>query len=725
MFNDMDISNDSIILCDEEIKRRREKGLVLRPIVEERMRVVEELRNIRISKQAQKRTKNEDNNFFDILCSDTDDNSSCEEKDEKVNNVRQTTSDKKITKYLNKVYNTNCEWNKTIKKDKSVHITHNGNLCLVDNSHDCDDSCLIVNKDKIMASCHTHGQKKQNKKRFRNFYSLLKIKQNIKRKKIDISGCDYDSKLIDFVYTNHTDAHDDVSHVFYSLFHNTLVCADETSKYALWYHFKGGIWNETKGLSKLKRFLNIDVAKFYTFANDVFVKYSEGTGDIDYPQYKDIFENEVEYNQYESIYECSKEVEKVLRMLKNGGYCNQLLNHCIHHFKDDDFINKLDEKIHLLCFGEYVYNLKTCTWRKTEAYDYCSKVCGVTKEQINDKNLKKVNKILSDMFEDKEKRDYFLNLLTDLLYGKNQKEIFQVWQGLGANGKGVIATLLQAIFHDYYAECNVTLLTQKSISANSASPELARLQGVRIAMFEEPENGSKLNSGMIKKITGGAKITARNLYANSKEFFPHFTPIIQCNTNFSLENITDDSIPRRLRFLEFENQFVSAEDIKLEAHKLRDDTLKDKESIDKLKGSFMYLLLKRWKASTDEYKSYIHNYIIPKSIFDTQQEFLDDNNLTKLFVTENIEIIPIQERVENKLEFIKLKDMISSYKRWFAEREEKKCKIKRRIFKSRINKYLPKLFKERYQKHPYNIKSVYIHCKFIEEEEEGLMGGYE
>ncbi len=698
MFFNMDLSTDSIVLLDKELKKRRANNDNIRPIVDERIRIVNEMRNIKIQQTMNERKKKKE---------------------------YKTQLDKKITNYLNKVYNTQCNWRTRTTKNKDIHITKNSDFCLVDNSRDCNDSRLIINKDKITASCHNCGQKKQNKKRFRNFYNLLGIKQNIKHKKIDISGCDYDYKLIDFVYNNHTHDHEDVAHVFYSLFHDTLVCADETSKYATWYYFQNGIWKETKGLSKLKRFLNIDVAKFYTFVCDVFEKYSEATGDMDYPQYKNIFENEIEYNQHESIYNCSKDIKIILKHLKNGGYCNQLLNHCIHHFKDDDFINKLDEKNHLLCFGEYVYNLKKCIWRKTEAYDYCSKTCGVTKEQISDKNLKKVNKILFDIFEDEEKREYFLNLLTDLLYGKNQKEIFQVWQGLGANGKGVIAVLLQAIFGDYYAECNVALLTQKSTSANSASPELARLQGVRIAMFEEPENGSKLNSGMIKKITGGAKITARNLYANSKEFYPHFTPIIQCNTNFSLENITDDSIPRRLRFVQFENQFVCAEDMKLDAHRLRDDTLKDIENIDKLKGSFMFILLKRWKASCEEYKSYNHNYKMPQSMKNKQNEFLDDNNLTKLFVNENIEIIPKDKRKDNKLQFIKLKDMIASYKRWYAEREDKKCKIKRRIFKDRINKYLPGLFNERYKKKNYNFKSVYINCKFIEDEEEDILYGFD
>jgi len=638
-----------------------------------------------------------------------------------------------LNKYLNNIYNVDFQWNYKKTKNNNINITHNGCLCLKDNKYECEDTCLIVSNNKILSSCHLHKQKKLNKKNFKKLFNILGITEKINRRKIDITGCDYDYKIVEYAWNNANTTHEDISQIFYYLFNTNLVCASETPR-PIWYYYEKGLWNDTKGTSKLKKLINNEVVRFYTYMIDVLTKTTEGDTET-YPEYNTLFEKEIEHCDFNEMVAVITIYEKVIDCLKTASFCNALVNHCIHYFKINGFIEKLDHNIHLLCFGENVYDLKTCEWRKTVNTDLCSKKCGVSKEDINNKENKKVNKILNDIFSINEDKEYIIDILSDLLYGENNKNIFQIWQGLGANGKGLLAIFLKYIFGDYYAESNIALLTQKSGSANSASPELARLQGIRVAMFSEPEQGAKLNNGLIKKITGGEKISARKLYCDSVEYMPHFTPIIQCNTGFSMEDITDESIPRRLRFIEFKNQFVNKEDITSEYHKLKDISLKEKHNLDKIKGSFMFILLERWEKLTKEAKEkwqkltkeekkgkeeepHIHLFKTPDSVRKTQQEFLNDNNLVKLFVKENVEIVKKENRDNKNLKYIKLKQLIEAYREWFHQREEKKCKIKRAKFIKRINKYLPKLYKDRYRKGTYNLKSIYIHCVLTEEDEE-------
>jgi len=620
--------------------------------------------------------------------------------------------EKSLTTYMNNIHNTDLQWKHKKTKNKDIFISHDGCFCLKQNDSKCENSNYIISDNKITAYCPFHGQKKQNKKKFKELFNILGITLNVKHRKINISGCDYDPDMIEYVYNNPSCTHEDVSYIFKCLYGDVLVCVSEGPR-PVWYHYKDGLWSDTKGISKLKRFLVSGVAKFYTYAQDVMAKFGEADVDT-YSQYRFIFEKEIKYCNYEKMTEIYNILNKLLDSLKTGGYCNTLLNHCIHHFKKDKFIENLDHNKHLLCFGEDVYNLKDCKWRKTRSIDMCSKKCGVSKDEVNNKEIKKVNKILNDIFSINEEKDYILNVLSYLLHGGNNDSMFQIWQGTGANGKGLLAVLLKYIFGDYYAESNISLLTQKSAASNAASPELARLQGIRIAMFSEPEKGAKLNNGLIKKITGGEQITARKLYCDNIEYMPQFTPIIQCNTNFSLEDITDDSIPRRLKFIEFKNQFVDQEDIKLEQHKLKDLRLKEDETLNKLKGSFMFIVLSRWEQLSRKYNSHIHPFKMPMNMKKTQNEFLNDNNLVKLFVKENINIIQKTEQKEFK--YIQLKNLIRAYKNWFYEREGKKCKIKRATFQKRIRKYLPGLFCNRYQKNGLDIVSIYINCELIDQD---------
>ena len=87
---------------------------------------------------------------------------------------------------------------------------------------------------------------------------------------------------------------------------------------------------------------------------------------------------------------------------------------------------------------------------------------------------------------------------------------------------------------------------------------MARLKGVRLVNVSEPEKGLKLNTALIKQLTGGDTYTGRLLYENSIEFKPEFKMYI--NTNH-LSSASDDTVfaSERIKLIPFDRHFTPEE----------------------------------------------------------------------------------------------------------------------------------------------------------------------
>ena len=63
-----------------------------------------------------------------------------------------------------------------------------------------------------------------------------------------------------------------------------------------------------------------------------------------------------------------------------------------------------------------------------------------------------------------------------------------------------------------------TFLEGAQQSSNSASEDVARLQGCRLIVASEPNSRGRLNESLLKRLTGEDKIVARELYKASTTF---------------------------------------------------------------------------------------------------------------------------------------------------------------------------------------------------------------
>jgi putative DNA primase/helicase len=146
-----------------------------------------------------------------------------------------------------------------------------------------------------------------------------------------------------------------------------------------------------------------------------------------------------------------------------------------------------------------------------------------------------------------------------------QKFVFQY--GKGANGKSVLSDLMNRILGDYATTVKIKSLTgRNNKSGADATPDLMPLVGARAALASEPEEGDRLQEGMIKEMTGGEPILVRQLHSDFIEVRPHFKLTISGNHKPDIRG-TDDGIWRRVLLVPFDVQIPEAE---------RDEKLIDK-----------------------------------------------------------------------------------------------------------------------------------------------------
>lgn len=185
---------------------------------------------------------------------------------------------------------------------------------------------------------------------------------------------------------------------------------------------------------------------------------------------------------------------------------------------------------------------------------------------------------------DTDKAEYLQKALGYSILGSSKEECMFILHGKTTrNGK---STLLGAIHHllgDYSLVSPVSIIckTDRAKNAEAASPTIAALKGKRFVTMSESNQYGKLDEEVIKQLTGGEEITARNLYESMMTFLPQFTLWLSCN---DLPAVQDKSLfaSDRVRVVEFNRHFSAAE---------RDETLKDVfRSPEAMTGIFSWLL---------------------------------------------------------------------------------------------------------------------------------------
>lgn len=132
--------------------------------------------------------------------------------------------------------------------------------------------------------------------------------------------------------------------------------------------------------------------------------------------------------------------------------------------------------------------------------------------------------------------------------GNTKEQVMFILFGNGRNGKSIFINTIADILGTYAETMNVsTIMVKQSSGANS---DIARLEGARLVISSEANEGSRLDEGLVKQMTGGDKMVARHLYANEFEFNPEFKLWMATNHKPLIRG-TDDGMWRRIMLIPF------------------------------------------------------------------------------------------------------------------------------------------------------------------------------
>ena len=122
--------------------------------------------------------------------------------------------------------------------------------------------------------------------------------------------------------------------------------------------------------------------------------------------------------------------------------------------------------------------------------------------------------------------------------------------GSGANGKSTFFGVLRDLIGDYYQGIQIETLLANRFQSSSSQYDRARIKGARMVVSDEVPEGRKLNESLVKNLTGGDEIHARNPYEKPFSFFPTHTLWMYGNHKPVISGM-DHGIWRRIYLIPF------------------------------------------------------------------------------------------------------------------------------------------------------------------------------
>lgn len=161
-----------------------------------------------------------------------------------------------------------------------------------------------------------------------------------------------------------------------------------------------------------------------------------------------------------------------------------------------------------------------------------------------------VNFMLIVFNEDVELIEYMQRAVGYTLTGRTDEHCLFFCYGTGKNGKSTFMRALEVLLGSYSTITSVEALLDASKQGEGATPYMAKLPGMRMAMAQEMPEGRRMNESLVKSITSSDSISARDMYKSVFTFSPTHKLWITGNHLPRISG-TDDGIWRRLRIVPF------------------------------------------------------------------------------------------------------------------------------------------------------------------------------
>ncbi len=149
---------------------------------------------------------------------------------------------------------------------------------------------------------------------------------------------------------------------------------------------------------------------------------------------------------------------------------------------------------------------------------------------------------------DRQLADFLKRIAGYCLTGITAEHAMFFAYGTGRNGKGVFLNTLVRILGDYAITSSPDTFTESGSGKHLTV--LARLQGARLVVSQETEEGVPWAEARIKSVTGGDPITANYMRQDPFTYLPQFKLFIAGNHKPGLKSV-DEAIRARFNLIPF------------------------------------------------------------------------------------------------------------------------------------------------------------------------------
>lgn len=370
----------------------------------------------------------------------------------------------------------------------------------------------------------------------------------------------------EMAFINDSGTHVSVADLVVKMYQHEFRCCPArkgTSAAAMdWYQFPPDehTWRSLKTWHRLRERLSSEVRNVYIAADVRVAQREMATTDP---------------SERERLQEKRKKLLKVEQYLQNYTFKESVMKESTEKFYDEDFLGNMNKDASLIGFSNGVLELRHqgtdgephIHFRDGRPDDCISFQMGrgiVGLDSIRyipyDPTAPapehiEILEFFSKIYPDPVLREYCLTLFSACLEGTNAEQLFYIMTGTGGNGKSMIVDLMSKTFGEYQETLPVTAITRKRADAGSANPEMIVIKDKRFVSMMEPEEGEKINTSLMKQLTGGDVVKARGLFQDQDQFIVTARIFMSCNDLPPVSSM-DDGTWRRIRVIPHVSRFV-------------------------------------------------------------------------------------------------------------------------------------------------------------------------
>lgn len=265
--------------------------------------------------------------------------------------------------------------------------------------------------------------------------------------------------------------------------------------------------------------------------------------------------------------EMQKNFEKHIKSSRSNKSKKAMLNEVEHHIPI--LPEQMDRFRMALNTPSGVINLTNGEIKPHDSKHYFTKITSVDCSQNAD--CPRWLAFLDDIFDgDRELIRYIQKAVGYSLTGSTAEQCAFFLYGTGRNGKSTFLDVIRDVFGDYAANIQPETIMIRNNQSSAINSDIARLKGARLVTSVEPNEGVRINEGLLKQLTGDDTVTARKLYSEEFEFKPEFKLWMATNHKPIIRG-TDTGIWRRIHMIPFNVQIPENKVDKNLNHKLKSE----------------------------------------------------------------------------------------------------------------------------------------------------------